>query len=606
MKARLVAGCVLTVLMSAGCESCVERCASDEDCPEGYWCEVEDEACREGARQTSSSSSTGTATSTSTSGPFSTSTTESGSGSTSSSALPQTSSSLAPSTAFTSSSQTSSSSASSAVTWSSSGVSSSTSQPVSSGASTHGTSSLGSSSGDLKSSSNATSSSSYGNSGPTSVVSSFSVSSSGGTSSTSGVLASSSNLLTSSTSSQTGSSSAMQCPSGGIGARTWMIGSTTNDIGLDVVTDSVGNRYLLVAILQNQTDASPSQWDTGVFKLGPNGAFSWGAPINIVGNHWGEGIALVPTLGVLTIGSTVGGLSEQPNNGGKDVLLSLIDNQGHQSTPILFGSDAEDEGLAIASDTDGNVFIGGFYGRNLGTHTGFDNGGAFIRKLTAWELNTEWEIQFDGLDVTAIAVDNGFVYCTGRTRKALYGQPLIGGVDIFIAKYNLAGVRQWIEITGGPYDDDAQAIAVTGDDLYVASTIGEGVAPDGTVLAYGNAALLKRRTVNGANVWKKLIDSTTHYTGEDVLALPGGDTIMLCSTTEINGEGPILARRDGAGNVLWSHKTTPVDATGRGLALVPEGVLLIGSTGESIDGIDYRGGASDVFTMIYSLDGCRL
>ena len=54
-----------------------------------------------------------------------------------------------------------------------------------------------------------------------------------------------------------------------------------------------------------------------------------------------------------------------------------------------------------------------------------------------------------GKSALGIAVDkDGNAYITGGSGSSLYGETNIGQDDIFIIKYNSAGIRQWAKEIG--------------------------------------------------------------------------------------------------------------------------------------------------------------
>ncbi|PYX19082.1 MAG: hypothetical protein DMG82_26530, partial [Acidobacteria bacterium] len=146
------------------------------------------------------------------------------------------------------------------------------------------------------------------------------------------------------------------------------------------------------------------------------------------------------------------------------------------------GGSAEDEGLAIAVDGSGNVFIAGesassnFPGPPA---PGFAGGAhdAFVTKL-----NSSGAVQFTtfiggtGDDAaTGVALDSsGNIFMAGNTRSGSSFPPNVahgglGGQDAFVAEFTSGGTLSGVAVLGGAFDDTAEGIAIDGNgNIYVA------------------------------------------------------------------------------------------------------------------------------------------
>ncbi len=135
-----------------------------------------------------------------------------------------------------------------------------------------------------------------------------------------------------------------------------------------------------------------------------------------------------------------------------------------------------------------------------------------------------------------VAVSGSDVYISGGFRStANFNTPSatgsntitsVGGGDIFLAKYNSAGVFQWARGAGGSNEDQASGVAVSGNDVYI------------TGYFYGGAIFLGSRGVSSVNsnfdVFLAKYDNTGTFqwarrgggTGDDFgwgIAASGGD-----------------------------------------------------------------------------------
>src|SRR5688572_12003928 len=138
-----------------------------------------------------------------------------------------------------------------------------------------------------------------------------------------------------------------------------------------------------------------------------------------------------------------------------------------------FGSALDDVGYSVATDASGNVYVTGnfagtvnFGGSNL---VSVGDPDIFIAKYNAAGVH-QWSQRFGGtgLDGAAsIAVDAaGNVIITGDFQGTANfgGGNLVSAanLDAFLAKYNTAGVHQWSQRLGGTGDDRGNSLAVDG------------------------------------------------------------------------------------------------------------------------------------------------
>ena len=145
-----------------------------------------------------------------------------------------------------------------------------------------------------------------------------------------------------------------------------------------------------------------------------------------------------------------------------------------------------------------------------------------------------------------IAVDtNGNTYVTGTT-GASWGTPIneyAGDYDIFLAKFNSSGVRQWNTFMGGPAWDEAGGVAVDASgSVYVSgsSTAGWGT-PLNAYSGGGGDAFVAKFDSNGVRLWHTFLGG------------PGGDWGGW--GVALDASGNVYAT--GASSASWG---TPVNA----------------------------------------------
>ncbi|WP_421791072.1 hypothetical protein [Hyphobacterium sp.] len=151
----------------------------------------------------------------------------------------------------------------------------------------------------------------------------------------------------------------------------------------------------------------------------------------------------------------------------------------------------------------------------------------------------------------AITVDpNGDIVVAGTVQGALGETTNVGGTDSFVAKFNTAGVEQWLQRFGGTADDSAASVSVAADgSIYVAGQAASGFggeahaggASDGYIRSFAS---------DGTLSYTRRIGSTGDERAQaTAIASDGG--LLVAS----NEDGRAILRKydaaDGASAALW-------------------------------------------------------
>lgn len=166
-------------------------------------------------------------------------------------------------------------------------------------------------------------------------------------------------------------------------------------------------------------------------------------------------------LGNVFIGGTSsGGLSGGISSGVQDAFVSKYNSSGSLVWTRLFGTSMEDTTFSVSADGSGNVYAAGYTsgsldGSNLGSHD------VFLRKYDAsggllWAKQLGTSSYDDGHSVAFDGVGN--VYVAGWTSGSL-GGPNAGGYDAFLRKYDAAGNLAWTRQLGTTFDDENFGVA---------------------------------------------------------------------------------------------------------------------------------------------------
>ena len=137
-----------------------------------------------------------------------------------------------------------------------------------------------------------------------------------------------------------------------------------------------------------------------------------------------------------------------------DSFVAKFDSDGNQQWIQKLGNVELDDSYGIATDKDGNVFVGGvttgnFEGENAGMYDGWlvklDNDGQleWVEQFGSPDYEFLWDLDTDS---------EGNVYATGWTLGDLGGENA-GSYDAWVTKYDSDGNQLWIEQFGTEGDD---------------------------------------------------------------------------------------------------------------------------------------------------------
>lgn len=275
-----------------------------------------------------------------------------------------------------------------------------------------------------------------------------------------------------------------------------------------------------------------------------------------------------------------------------------------------FGTSERDEALGVGVDSSGTYVAGttrgGLGSPNLG---GFD---AFVRKYDHTG-NEVWTRQFGTADsdsVGDIYAGFGGVYVVGNTLGAFVGEDNLGGLDIFIRKYDLNGNQQWTDqfgTTGGEYPD---AVSADSTGVYVVGHT-DGVLPGQANLG-SRDAFIRKYDHDGTVLWTRQFGTS----GMDDVLDVSVDTSGVYLSGETRGAFPgfsnageddgFVRKYDSNGLEEWTVQfgTSSSDAP-FGIS-VNSGALYVGGTTRGTFTADSNLGEADVFLRKYQLDGTEV
>jgi hypothetical protein len=293
------------------------------------------------------------------------------------------------------------------------------------------------------------------------------------------------------------------------------IGGTADDRGYSVTTDIQGNVYVIGSYISTKltiyqsTDNTGSSFDLSnaggtdafIVKYDTSGTSQWARHIGGTSTDIGYGIAADSQGNVYVTGSynstTLKVYSSLDNTtsffdlstaGSTDAFIVKYDTSGTAQWARHIGGTSSDEGNAIATDSQGNVYVTGSYGSiTLKIYSSLDNTTSFFDLSNAGTSNAfvvkydtngtaQWARHIGGTIINigyGIAADSqGNVYVTGSYNSttlkvyssldnttSFFDLSTAGSSDTFIVKYNTSGTAQWARHIGGTSADIGYEIA---------------------------------------------------------------------------------------------------------------------------------------------------
>jgi hypothetical protein len=168
---------------------------------------------------------------------------------------------------------------------------------------------------------------------------------------------------------------------------------------------------------------------------------------------WGNSVATDADGNVYVGGETTGGLDGNARTGTQDFFITKYDRSGvKQYTKQLGVAGSVTSGNSVATDASGNIYVAGWTNGNLdgNARTGIID--IFVTKYDSKGVRKYTRLlgvtgaQIFGSSVTTDA--GGNVYVAGYTGVGLDGNTLIGTCDFFLTKFDSSGVKQYTRQLG--------------------------------------------------------------------------------------------------------------------------------------------------------------
>ena len=206
------------------------------------------------------------------------------------------------------------------------------------------------------------------------------------------------------------------------------------------------------------------------------------------------------------------------------------------------GSDSQDYGNSVATDSDGNSYVVGE------TPSGEGGDNFFIAKYN-FVGEVQWQRTLGGSadDVgLAVALDSSAnVYVSGYTRSEGAGSH-----DFLLAKYNSAGTIQWQRMLGGTLVDNANSVIVdsSGNSYIVGDTAS-------TASGYRDLILAKYDS-SGTLVFQRSLGAPSDHDNGQAVKLDSAGNVYAFGSTKGTGTGrlnSLLVKYNDTGTLQWQR-----------------------------------------------------
>jgi subtilisin family serine protease len=385
-------------------------------------------------------------------------------------------------------------------------------------------------------------------------------------------------------------------------------GTSLQDMGRDIATDSAGNVYIVG--VTGDGDPTFGNWDTLFTKYDSNGNLLWQKQLADPATDGSLGIKIDAANNVYIVGYT-------NTSSHADAYIYKYDSNGNELWKKVFSSqetftDMGDYATGVGLDNAGNIYVAG------NTWGSFDPTKAlpkiphqdgFIAKYDT-NGNQVWVKDFGTLEdenVRAVTTDNaGNSYIVGHTRGSLGVR--VDGTDAFIAKYDTNGNQVWLRQFGTLASDGAYGVALdnAGNVYLTGCTRGSLNASNNSG---GADIFVIKYDSNGNQIWQNQFGTVADENAIGIGVDKNGD-IYVAGHTQGSLDGSsnagkydlFLTRLNNSGVRSWSEQlgTANDDLIYKLLIDNANNIYLTGHVGGSLQGQPYAG-SSDAVLLKYKI-----
>lgn len=326
------------------------------------------------------------------------------------------------------------------------------------------------------------------------------------------------------------------------------------------------------------------------------------------------GIAMDGQGDALVAGVTAGALDGNTNAGAGDMFLMKFNGAGTWQWSRQRGTPTADFATAVTIDSTGNAYVTGFTDGNLDGNTNAGKSDMYVMKFNSAGVHQWTRVRGSAhtSHANAIALDaSENVYVCGNTAGSLVGNSNQGSVDVYVMKFDHAGVWQWTLQKGGAATDYARAVTVDANGgVYVAGST------DGTIGSGQNSGSFDMYVMkcDTQKVWWWTTQRGSSGRDHARALVEHNGALYVAGSTDGSLDGfanagsfDIFLMKFGTagGSWIWTRQRgTAADDSASSVAKHSDGSLYVaGGTAGGLDGNANVGASYDMFMMKFDTAG---
>eukprot|EP00052_Salpingoeca_macrocollata_P029802 m.306747 g.306747 ORF g.306747 m.306747 type:complete len:440 (+) comp23020_c0_seq64:635-1954(+) len=226
-------------------------------------------------------------------------------------------------------------------------------------------------------------------------------------------------------------------------------------------TNLHGNTNAGVSTTGGLTTSTSLGNDPFLIKLAPNGTRLWTRQWGSTSDEQGFAVAADSDGNAFVATNSLGSLFNFTNLGSQDAYITKFTPDGEQVWTQQLASSGSDTVADVTVGPDGGVYVTGSSSGALSCCTTGSGFRMFVAKLAASNGSVEWLVQDGSSGSYGVAIK-----CDGAGHAVVLGRT--SGDDVTLTKYLMdTGAQLWTNSFGTSSNDYPQALAVAGDVAYV-------------------------------------------------------------------------------------------------------------------------------------------
>ncbi len=433
-----------------------------------------------------------------------------------------------------------------------------------------------------------------------------------------------------------------------LGNQIWVkqIGGSGVNSGQSITVDSNGD-VLISGYFSGTADFDPGVgihnltssggMDIFILKLDSNGGFLWAKSFTgSIGDDYARSVTTDNLNNVYLTGTYRGTIDFDPNtgvtnltsNGGMDVFVLKLDNNGNFTWAVNYGSTLDDEGYSLKVDSAQNVYITGDFSDtvdfdpSIGVYSISVIGGkdAFIQKLDingdfVWAMNIGSSVDDIGKSLAINSLNEVFI--TGEFRGTVDFAPssstynMAAGFysNVFILKLDPNGTFSWANNIGGNNHLHVFSIAIdTNENIYTAGDFLGTADLDPGVNTYNKTSFgdvdiyMNKMDSNGNLIWARAIGGVGSDIVRSIDLDDSGNCYIVGSFEQAVDFDPNAGTQYMASNGVWDGFILKLSAPCT--TIYTNDVQIACGSYTWIDGNTYNSSNSTATDTLQNINGC--